>query len=77
MSVEQEVKRALRSPDDFMDVSVDDPERLYKVKGTQRDSWSDSRPAFIVQDANYLSARWPGDAFTFARRFAEMLDDTE
>lgn len=26
-------------------------------------------PAFVVQDRNYLSARWPGDAYLFARRF--------
>ncbi len=34
---------------------------------------SDERPAFVVRDGNYLSARWPGDVHTFARRFAEML----
>jgi len=27
-----------------------------------------------VLDGNYLSARWPGDAHTFARRFTELLD---
>jgi hypothetical protein len=27
-----------------------------------------------VQDGNYVSARWPGDAHTFAQRFAELLD---
>jgi len=26
-----------------------------------------------VQDGNYVSARWPGDAHTFAARFAELL----
>jgi putative intracellular protease/amidase len=33
----------------------------------------DDSPAFVVQDGNYLSARWPGDAYLFARRFAGML----
>jgi putative intracellular protease/amidase len=30
-------------------------------------------PAFVVQDRNYLSARWPGDAYLFARRFRDLL----
>jgi hypothetical protein len=29
--------------------------------------------AFVVQDGNYLSARWPGDAYLFGRQFAAML----
>ena len=28
---------------------------------------------FVVQDGNYLSARWPGDAWTLAVRLAELL----
>lgn len=32
-------------------------------------------PAFAVRDGNYLSARWPGDAYLFARRFAGMLGE--
>jgi hypothetical protein len=27
-----------------------------------------------VEDGNYLSARWPGDAYTFSYRFLELLD---
>lgn len=30
-------------------------------------------PAFTVTDRNYLSARWPGDAYLFARRFCDLL----
>jgi hypothetical protein len=30
-------------------------------------------PAFVVQDRNYVSARWPGDAYTFAKTFARLL----
>jgi len=26
-----------------------------------------------VADRNYLSARWPGDAYLFARRFCDLL----
>jgi hypothetical protein len=33
----------------------------------------DARPAFVVQDRNYISARWPGDVHTFAKTFAGLL----
>jgi hypothetical protein len=33
----------------------------------------DERPAFVVEDGSYISARWPGDIHTFARRFSSML----
>jgi len=29
-----------------------------------------------VADRNYLSARWPGDAYFFARRFCDLLQST-
>ena len=35
---------------------------------------ANSRPAFVVRDRNYVSARWPGDAHTFAKCFAEILE---
>jgi putative intracellular protease/amidase len=40
----------------------------------RRGTASDDRPAFVVQDGNYLSARWPGDAYLFARRFGSLLE---
>jgi protease I len=40
---------------------------------TTRDSPSNLAPGFVVQDGNYLSARWPGDAHRFAAEFATML----
>lgn len=40
---------------------------------SDRDTADDAGPAFLVEDGNYLSARWPGDAYAFARRFVEML----
>lgn len=30
---------------------------------------------FVVQDGNYLSARWPGDAWTLAVRLNELIDE--
>lgn len=73
MSVEQEVMRALASPADFVDVPPDAPDHRRKTDGLHRDTTDDSRPAWVVVDGNYASARWPGDAHTFAATFARML----
>lgn len=75
MSVEAEIRRALQHPGDFLDVPRRSRHSLRKRAGLSRDSLTDSRPAFVVRDANYLSARWPGDVHTFARTFADMLPD--
>jgi putative intracellular protease/amidase len=73
MSVQQEVTRALERPADFLDVPRTDKEYRRKTSGLQRDSMDDARPAFVVQDRNYVSARWPGDVHTFAKAFAGLL----
>jgi len=73
MSVQQEVTRALARREDFMDVARTDPEYCRKTSGLHRDSLDDARPAFVIRDRNYVSARWPGDAHTFAKTFAGML----
>ncbi|WP_199099552.1 type 1 glutamine amidotransferase domain-containing protein [Dyella sp. ASV21] len=75
MSVQQEVTRALARPDDFLDVSPDAPAHWRKASGLVRDSDNDDRPAFVVRDGRYVSARWPGDVHRFAREFAALLDD--
>ncbi|MGC1562866.1 MAG: type 1 glutamine amidotransferase domain-containing protein [Bradyrhizobium sp.] len=73
MSVQQEVTRALAEPADFLDVPKNDPQYRRKTSGLQRDSLKDASPAFVVSDRNYVSARWPGDAYTFAKTFSDML----
>ncbi|WP_234376809.1 type 1 glutamine amidotransferase domain-containing protein [Streptomyces sp. TP-A0356] len=40
---------------------------------TRRGTATDDTHAFVVQDGRYLSARWPGDAYLFARRFLALL----
>ena len=62
--VEDEVRAALRAPDD-LEVG---PRTLF-ARGTD----TDYTPAFVVEDGDYVSARWPGDAYLFARRFMERL----
>jgi putative intracellular protease/amidase len=73
MSVQQEVTRALADPADFKDVEKGMPDRRRKTSGRARDTLTDPRPAWVVRDGSYVSARWPGDAFTFARTFAAVL----
>jgi putative intracellular protease/amidase len=75
MSVQHEVTRALACSDDFLDVPKTDPDCRRKTSGLQRDALGDARPAFVVRDRNYVSARWPGDAHTFAKTFADMLGE--
>jgi len=53
-----------------------DPREQYERGPTnlgKRGTADDDTPAMVVEDGNYLSARWPGDAYLFSRRFAEML----
>jgi protease I len=63
-TVEEEVKAALGSSTNFL-------------KGPfpfLRDSVAKPKRGFVVKDRNYLSARWPGDAYLFAQTFIEMLE---
>jgi putative intracellular protease/amidase len=61
--VQEEVTAALRSP----------AQLHIGPRTTARGTATDDRHAFVVQDGRYLSARWPGDAYLFARRFHQML----
>ncbi|MGH3523465.1 MAG: type 1 glutamine amidotransferase domain-containing protein [Mycobacterium sp.] len=73
MSVQSEVTRALKNPTDFCDVARGSPHWRIKASGMARDTATDSRPAFVVDDGNYLSARWPGDTHTFATVLSQKL----
>jgi putative intracellular protease/amidase len=73
MSVQQEVTRALARSEDFLDVVPSTADAALKSSGRARDSLDDERPAFVVEDGTYISARWPGDVHTFARRFSAIL----
>ena len=73
MSVQSEVTRALEDPSDFRDVEKDSPHYRTKTSGMARDTATDSRPAFVVDDGDYLSARWPGDTHTFAKVLSDKL----
>lgn len=44
--------------------------RTLSARGTR----DDDAPAFVVEDGSYVSARWPGDAYLFAKRFLALLE---
>ena len=66
--VEDEVRAALSDPDTQF---VRGPRTL-----TRRGTATDDTVAFVVEDGRYLSARWPGDAYLFARRYLALLGGT-
>lgn len=74
MSVQSEVTRALEDPADFRDVARGSPHWRLKTSGMARDTPTDSRAAFVVDDGGYVSARWPGDTHTFATVFSQKLN---
>ena len=44
--------------------------RVLSTRGTL----ADDGPAFVVEDGRYVSARWPGDAYLFGKRFLAALE---
>jgi putative intracellular protease/amidase len=75
-SVQAEVSRALASAADFCDVPKDASDHFRKASGMFRDSSTDARPAWVVRDGRYVSARWPGDVHGFASTFAAVLAES-
>ncbi|MBL8684131.1 MAG: DJ-1/PfpI family protein [Myxococcales bacterium] len=62
--VEDEVRESLARRSDF----VRGPIEL-----THRGTDTDDSHAFVVEDNRYVSARWPGDAYLFAKRLLAKL----
>jgi putative intracellular protease/amidase len=63
--VQDEVVAALADPSQF-----ERGPRTLSARGNA----TDDGPAFVVEDGRYVSARWPGDAYLFARRFLALLE---
>jgi putative intracellular protease/amidase len=60
--------------EDEVVAALDDPAGFERgPRTTKRGTDTDDAAAFVVRDGNYLSARWPGDAYLFAKRFDQML----
>lgn len=66
--VQDEVTAALADPKRF--------ERGPRVL-TRRGTRDDDRATFVVEDGRYVSARWPGDAWAFARALLARLEARE
>jgi putative intracellular protease/amidase len=63
-------------------ITVEDEVKSYLIdqknffrgnSGLIRDSISDTSHSFSVRDNNYLSARWPGDAYHFSFEFLKLI----
>ncbi len=64
---------------DEVEAALDDSGRQFQrgpLTLTTRGTATDDTAAFAVIDRNYLSARWPGDAYLFARRFCDLLQSS-
>jgi putative intracellular protease/amidase len=59
--------------DEVVGVLADGAQFEVGPRGTKRGTRTDDGPAFVVEDGNYVSARWPGDAYLFAKRFIARL----
>ena len=62
--------------EDEVKASLDDPRAQFSrgpLTLSSPGAVAEDSPAFAVRDGRYLSARWPGDAYLFARRFCELL----
>ena len=59
-------------PFSLQTLSVSMRSRL-SAASSRRGTATDDGPAFVVEDGRYLSARWPGDAYLFARTFIQRL----
>jgi putative intracellular protease/amidase len=66
----------------YPDMTVEDEVRSVLADGGNfnrgstpvlRDSPDHLERGFVVEDRNYLSARWPGDAYSISTRMVEML----
>jgi putative intracellular protease/amidase len=42
---------------------------------SRRGTATDDSPAFTVRDGRYVSARWPGDAYLFAKELLALLEE--
>ncbi len=64
-TVEDEVISALKNKSQF----------IYGSKPVFRDTLNNTKHGFFVKDRNYLSARWPGDIYSFTLTFIKMLNE--
>jgi putative intracellular protease/amidase len=61
--------------DEVRDALADAPRQFVRgpLELSRRGTATDDSHAFVVEDGRYVSARWPGDAYLFTRRFLARL----
>lgn len=64
ITVEDEVISALKNKSQF----------LYGRKPIFRDALENTKSGFVTVDRNYISARWPGDIYSFTLTYIELLN---
>jgi len=64
-TVEDEVVSVLKNKTQF----------ILGPKPIFRDTLNNLKHGFVVRDKNYLSARWPGDIYSFALAYVKMLNE--
>ncbi len=64
-TVEDEVTGVLKNKSQFQ----------YGPKPIFRDSLKNTKPGFVTIDRNYISARWPGDIYSFTLSYIELLNE--
>ena len=67
LTVEDEVRASLHNDDNY----YKGPSPIF------RDSNKYLKRGFVVKDRNYLSARWPGDAYNLSNEFIKMLNNSQ
>lgn len=68
-TVQDEIIQNLQNKDDFLT----GPFPIYPMRYSSK-AWNRQ---FVVRDGNYISARWPGDAYRFSCEFLSMLQENE
>ena len=61
--------------EDGVRAALDSPSQLERGPSSlgARGTATDDRAAFVIEDGRYVSARWPGDAYLFARKLIHRL----
>lgn len=73
-STQAEITRLIGGAEYFVDVSKTDPDYKLKTNGITRDTESNQKCSFVVQDGKYVSARWPGDIHALGKAFIALLN---
>lgn len=72
-STQAEITRLIGGTEFFHDVPKADPNYSLKTNGIARDTQTNQKCSFVVQDGNYVSARWPGDIHALGKAFIALL----